>query len=167
MKPSNGFFEVQSQLNKDYHINKDITPIEFLENYIGIELNDYVSIIHSPTDDKPFNETYTVKYLGNVIEGNNVKYLNLDMNRLKELVISQLKDGEPVWFGSDCGKSADIKQGIWDDLSFDVDRLFQIDTSMPKEAMLDKTAKAVKDRMTAEIQYWDYRAADLQQKEEK
>ena len=34
-----------------------------------------------------------------------------------------------------------------------------------KEVMLDKTAKAVKDRMTAEIQYWDYRAADLQQKE--
>lgn len=34
-----------------------------------------------------------------------------------------------------------------------------------KEHMLDKTAKAVKDRMTAEIQYWDYRAADLQQKE--
>ena len=31
--------------------------------------------------------------------------------------------------------------------------------------MLDKTVKAVKDRLTAEIQYWDYRAADLQQKE--
>lgn len=35
-----------------------------------------------------------------------------------------------------------------------------------KEAMLNKTAKAVKERMMAEIQYWDYRAADLQQKEE-
>ena len=34
-----------------------------------------------------------------------------------------------------------------------------------KEAMLDKTAKAVKERMTAEIQYWDYRAGELQQKE--
>ena len=34
-----------------------------------------------------------------------------------------------------------------------------------KEAMLDKTAKAVKARMTAEIQYWDYRAGELQQKE--
>ena len=34
-----------------------------------------------------------------------------------------------------------------------------------KEAMVNKTAKAVKDRMTAEIQYWDYRAAELQQKE--
>ena len=34
-----------------------------------------------------------------------------------------------------------------------------------KEKILDKTAKAVKDRLTAEIQYWDYRAADLAQKE--
>lgn len=34
-----------------------------------------------------------------------------------------------------------------------------------KEKLLDKTEKAVKDRMTAEIQYWDYRAAELAQKE--
>ncbi|MCR5263710.1 MAG: DUF3883 domain-containing protein [Clostridiales bacterium] len=31
--------------------------------------------------------------------------------------------------------------------------------------MLDKIAKAVKQRMTAEIQYWDFRASDLKQKE--
>lgn len=34
-----------------------------------------------------------------------------------------------------------------------------------KEAMLNKTEKEVKNRLTAEIQYWDYRAADLAQKE--
>ena len=34
-----------------------------------------------------------------------------------------------------------------------------------KEKLLNKTEKAVKDRLTAEIQYWDYRAADLAQKE--
>lgn len=34
-----------------------------------------------------------------------------------------------------------------------------------KETMLNKTAKAVKDRMTAEIQYWDYRSIELQHKE--
>lgn len=34
-----------------------------------------------------------------------------------------------------------------------------------KESMLNKTAKAVRDRLTAEIQYWDYRAAELAQKE--
>lgn len=34
-----------------------------------------------------------------------------------------------------------------------------------KDEMLNKIAKAVKERMTSEIQYWDYRAADLKQKE--
>ena len=34
-----------------------------------------------------------------------------------------------------------------------------------KEALINKTAKAVKDRLTAEIQYWDYRAGELAQKE--
>lgn len=36
-----------------------------------------------------------------------------------------------------------------------------------KTKMLDKTAKAVKERMTAEIQYWDFRAAELKQQESK
>lgn len=34
-----------------------------------------------------------------------------------------------------------------------------------RETMLNKTEKAVKERMTSEIQYWDFRAADLAQKE--
>lgn len=34
-----------------------------------------------------------------------------------------------------------------------------------KERMAERTIKAVKERLTAEIQYWDYRAADLKQKE--
>jgi hypothetical protein len=34
-----------------------------------------------------------------------------------------------------------------------------------KTKLIDKTAKAVKDRLTAEIQYWDFRSADLKMKE--
>ena len=34
-----------------------------------------------------------------------------------------------------------------------------------KTKMLDKIAKAVKERMTAEIQYWDFRAIDLRERE--
>ena len=132
---------------KKYNIIKNLTPHRFFEEFVGVNLDDYISIIHSPTIDKPFNETYTVKYLGNVIEGNNVKYLNLEMNRLKELVINQLKNNEPVWFGSDCLQSADRKAGVWDDLSFDIDKLFQINTFMPKEAMLDTWESAMNHAM--------------------
>ena len=125
----------------------NITPKEFLERYIGINLNEYVSIINSPTKDKPFNQTYTVKYLGNVIEGNAVKYLNMEMDRLKELVIEQLKNNEPVWFGSDCVKGSDRESGIWDDLSFDRDLLFQVDTKMSKGAMLETRESAMNHAM--------------------
>lgn len=34
-----------------------------------------------------------------------------------------------------------------------------------RETMVDRTAKAVKERMTAEIQYWDYQAGKLKQEE--
>ena len=131
----------------EYNCIKNITPKEFLERYIGINLNEYVSIINSPTKDKPFNQTYTVKYLGNVIEGNAVKYLNMEMDRLKELVIEQLKNNEPVWFGSDCVKGSDRESGIWDDLSFDRDLLFQVDTKMSKGAMLETRESAMNHAM--------------------
>ena len=124
--------------DKQYNIIKNITPMEFLNNYAEINLNNYVSIINSPTKDKPFYDTYTVKYLGNVLEGNIVKYLNLPMDRFKTLIISQLKDLEPVWFGSDCRKYSysDKTEGYWDDLSFDEDSLFQIDSKISKEDAL-------------------------------
>lgn len=133
--------------DKKYNIIKDLTPMSFYKDIVQMDLNEYVSIINSPTDDKPFNKAYTVDYIGNVIEGNEILYLNLEINRLKELTISQLKDGEPVWFGSDCVKSGDADDGIWDDASFDIDTLFQIDSSMTKGAMLDTRESAMNHAM--------------------
>lgn len=133
--------------DKNYHIIKDLTPLKFYKEIVPIDLNDYVSIINSPTDDKPFNKVYTVDFLGNVLEGNEIIYLNLEIERLKELAISQLKEGETVWFGSDCGKEADRENGIWDDKTFDIDTLFQINSEMSKCAMLDTRESAMNHAM--------------------
>ena len=43
--------------------------MSFCEKYVGNYLDDYVSIVHAPTADKPFGKMYTVKYLGNVVGG--------------------------------------------------------------------------------------------------
>ena len=59
----------------------------FYREISGINLDEYISIINSPTDDKPFNKVYTVDYIGNVIEGNEILYLNLPIERLKKLVV--------------------------------------------------------------------------------
>lgn len=145
--PKTFTFEHEDKDTYEYGCARDISPQEFLRNYIEVDLNDYVSIINSPTDDKPFNKMFTVKHLGNVVEGNGVRYLNVEMDRLKELVISQLKDKETVWFGSDCGKYGDREIGTWDDIAYNTDTLFQVNSKMSKEAMLDSRESAMNHAM--------------------
>jgi len=123
--------------DKKYHVEKGYTPRSFFEKYIGNRLDDYVSIIHAPTADKPYNHMYTVSYLGNVVGGADVAYLNLDMADLKAAVLAQMKDGEIVWFGSDCGKYGDRTQKIWDDKCFDYELLTGLELEMSKADMLD------------------------------
>jgi len=100
-----------------YHVDRDLTPKSFYEKYIGLDLDQYVSVINGPTADKPFGKVFTVKYLGNVVEGS-IRYLNLPMDELKKAVVDQMKAGEVVWFGSDCGKYGDRDMGIWDPDAF-------------------------------------------------
>ncbi len=114
-----------------------ITPQDFFKKYVGINLQDYVSLINGPTKDKPFNKLYTVKFLGNVAEGRPVTYLNLEMDKIKEAVIKQLKDGHPVWFGSDCLKFGLKKEGIFDQDAAAVEKLFNTTFSFTKADYLD------------------------------
>lgn len=121
---------------KEYHTIKDILPLEFYKNYVGDVLKDYVSIINAPTKDKPFNKSYTVDYLGNVIDGKDILYLNLNMDDFKELVLNQLKNKELVWFGSDCSNYGDRTKGNWDDKLFTYNESFEIDFNLTKEESL-------------------------------
>ncbi|MGR3741331.1 C1 family peptidase [Companilactobacillus sp. DQM5] len=123
--------------DKNYHEDKGITPQQFFKKYINWNLSDYVSIINSPTDDKPFNHVYTVEMLGNVVRGRPVRHLNLDIKEFKSLAIKQLKSGESVWFGSDVGQSSDSKLGIMDPDLHNIDHLFESDFSMTKAQRLD------------------------------
>lgn len=130
-----------------YHADYGLTPHSFYEKYIGLALEDYVSVIHAPTRDKPFGKTYTVKYLGNVVEGG-IRYLNLPMETMKQLTLRQLQDGEPVWFGSDCGKFGSREDGIWDPDSFLYgEALGGLELTMTKEQRLDYRDSAMNHAM--------------------
>ena len=91
-----------------------------------MDLDAQVSLINAPTDDKPMNRTYTIKYLGNVAEGHPIKYLNLPIDVIKEAAIAQLKDGKPVWFGSDCGPFSLGDLAVFDRASANVEQLTNI-----------------------------------------
>ena len=128
-------YEVRDKNNKFIRI-ENITPQDFYKKYVNLNLDDYVSIINSPTKDKPYGKTYTVKYLGNVY-GKNVKYLNLPIGDLKDLVIKQLSDNKSVWFGSDVSKFSTREEGILSTDILQVNKLFSTDIIMNKANNLD------------------------------
>ena len=123
--------------DKNYHIDKGLTPQSFFKKYIGWNLDDYVSIINAPTDDKPYNHTYTIEMLGNVVDGRPVKHLNVTMADFKQLAIKQLQAGQSVWFGCDVGQSSDRQKGVMATDVYSKDELFDIDLSMSKAERLD------------------------------
>ena len=129
------------------HVEKGYTAKSFFDKYVGKKLDDYVSIINAPTKDKPFLKSYTVKYLGNVVGGKRVTHLNLEMERMKELIIAQLKDNEIVWFGSDVAYYGDREKGIWDDRLFDYKSLLELDIKMNKGESLDFRSSAMNHAM--------------------
>ena len=113
------------------------TPQDFFAEFVDMNLDDYVSVINAPTSDKPYMQSYTVKFLGNVIEDGGVRHVNLPIASLKRAAVAQLKDGLPVWFGSDVDQGFLRKDGILDPAGIDVDSLF----NLPIESGLDKAAR--------------------------
>ena len=120
-----------------YHIEKDYDAHSFFEKFIGDSISEYQSIINSPTMDKPFLTNYTIDFLGNVIEGKKINHLNLSMDRMKELIVKQLQDGFPVWFGSDVGFYRDRSLPYWNDKSFDYLTSTGLVAEFDKALMLD------------------------------
>lgn len=134
--PTTFDFEYRDE-EKAYHLAQNLTPQTFYEQFIGVDLDQYVSVINAPTKDKPYNRSYTVDMLGNVVGGKEVRYLNVEMDTFKKLAIQQLEQGESVWFGCDVGQSSTRDTGVMSLDAFSLDALFAVDFSMTKAQRLD------------------------------
>jgi len=109
---------------KEFHREGKMTPKEFYDKYVGIDLDDLVCLIHDPRPKHSYNEVYTVKFLGNVVGGEPIKYLNVPIDVLKTAAAEQIKDGQPVWFGNDVGKHLDRDLGMMDMDLFDYELVY-------------------------------------------
>lgn len=105
--------------DKNFVRIQGLTPQEFFREYVGWDITEYVSLINAPTPDKPYGRTFTVEYLGNIVGGQPIRYLNLPIEELKKAAIAQMQAGEPVWFGCDVGQYLDGDWGSMDREGFD------------------------------------------------
>lgn len=129
--PKEKFNFEYKDINGNYYIDKNITPKEFYDKYIGIDLdNDYIEIYSYKDDKYKINNTYVLEE-GSLISGvNNSKIINLDYKRIEELIINQLKNGEPVYFST--STTTKYENGLWIDLLSRYSNLFDIDLNMER-----------------------------------
>ena len=121
----------------DFKRDGEMTPLEFAEKYVVTPLEEYVSLVHDPRETSPMGKTFTVAYLGNVAGAPPIKYLNVDIQMMKDIAMQMLLDGKPVWMGCDTGKQMHRDLGIWDAELFDYSSVYGADFDMDKAERLE------------------------------
>jgi len=123
--------------DKVFHNEGEMTPLEFANRYFQTDPSDYVCLVNDPRSTSSYNNTYTVEFLGNVVGGDIVKYLNVDVPTMKQLTMATLLDGEPVWMGCDVGKMMDRKEGVWDVDLFKYEDVYDAELTLTKAERLE------------------------------
>ena len=133
--------------DKKYHLEKDLTPLEFLHKYLGdVDFDDYVVLTNAP--DHEYGKLYGLPAEDNVSGSLRIKLLNVPMEYLTAASIAQLKDGEAVWFGNDVLRQMDRKTGYLDTNLYKLDDLFGVDLKMSKADRLKTGVGEVSHAMT-------------------
>ncbi|MBQ4424199.1 MAG: C1 family peptidase [Lachnospiraceae bacterium] len=120
-----------------YHAERDLTPKAFYKRFIGLDLDEYITVTDHPTSGLPANYYYQFHYIGSMAEGR-ILNLNLTTQELEDLCLAQVKGGEPVWFGCDSKAFGHRANGIWDPASLPYGSLLGgLDFSLTKGERLE------------------------------
>ncbi|WP_281830269.1 MULTISPECIES: C1 family peptidase [Lactobacillus] len=117
--------------DKKYHLEKDLTPRQFVQKYFkDFHFDDYVCLSNCPNHE--FNKLYHMPLYDNVDGGDQIKFLNVPIEYLAQAAVAQLKAGDAVIFGNDVLKQMERKTGYLDTELYKTDALFSVDTQMSK-----------------------------------
>ncbi|MCH8108651.1 MAG: C1 family peptidase [Chloroflexi bacterium] len=120
-----------------FHRDGEITPLEFAEKYVSTPVDEYVCLVNDPRKTSPMGRTYAIDFLGNVVGSPSVKYLNIDIELMKEITLRLLLEEKPVWMGCDVGKQMHRKLGMWDAQLFDYAGVYGTEFTLDKAGRLD------------------------------
>jgi bleomycin hydrolase len=122
--------------DKGFHRDGEMTPMEFAAKYVLLPLEEYVCLVDDRRPTSPKGRTFTVEYLGNVVGGSPVVYLNVDMAVMKKAAMEAIVGGTPVWFGCDVAKMRNNELGIWDASLYNLESVYDVTFSLDKAQRL-------------------------------
>ena len=138
-----------TRCDKDNNIldRKTYTPKSFYEEYIGEDLeNNYVMIMNDPC--REYGKVYEIDYDRHVYDGHNWLYINLPVERIKEMAIASIKDNVAMYFSCDVGKFYSRSKGTLDIANFDYDSLMGVEFGMNKQERVMTHASGSSHAMT-------------------
>ena len=126
---------------------KTYTPRSFYDEFVGADLeHNYVMVMNDPC--REYNKVYEIEYDRHVYDGDNWVYLNLPVDRIKEMAIASIKDNTAMYFSCDVGKFLDRTAGVLDPERFDYESLFGVSFGMDKKERVQTHASGSSHAMT-------------------
>ena len=126
---------------------KTYTPKSFYDEYIGEDLeNNYVMVMNDPC--REYGKVYEIDYDRHVYDGHNWLYVNLPVERIKEMAIASIKDNTAMYFSCDVAKFLDRKKGVLDIANFDYESLMGVTFGMDKKERVQTHASGSSHAMT-------------------
>ena len=145
--PKEFAYEYTDKDNKHVALKK-MTPVEFYQEYIGADLDDYIALCDAPIAGmKPYTK-YTCKYVGNVEGGDPVIFFNVPVEEMKKAAIRSLQGGDVIWFAADVSSQSLRKDGYLADGVLQRSTLFNVAYRMNKAERMTYRASFCNHAMT-------------------
>ena len=97
---------------------------------------------------REYGKVYEIQYDRHVYDGQNWLYVNLPVERIKEMAIASIKAGVAMYFSCDVGKFLDRRKGVADLQNFDYGSLLGVDFTMDKKQRIQTHASGSSHAMT-------------------
>ena len=110
---------------------KTYTPLSFYKEFVNEDLeNNYVMVMNDPT--REYFKVYEIDYDRHVYDGENWVYVNLPVEKIKEMAIASIKGNTAMYFSCDVNKFLNSKKGVADLNNYDYDSLLGVEFTMNK-----------------------------------
>ena len=126
---------------------KTVTPVEFYQELLGYDLQGgYVMLMNDPS--REYGKVYEIQYDRHMYDGHNWLYINLPVDRIKEMAVASIKANVAMYFSCDVGKFLDRGKGVLDLANYDYDSLLGVEFTMDKKQRVQTHASGSSHAMT-------------------
>ena len=126
---------------------KTYTPKSFYDEFVGADLqNNYVMLMNDPS--REYGKVYEIEYDRHVYDGHNWLYINLPVERIKEVAIASIKDDTAMYFSCDVAKCLNRSKGVADLDNYDYESLLGVQFTMDKKERILTHASGSSHAMT-------------------